>query len=292
MQSLEQIDIASWDRIPSEEEIHRATMSLENGKVLFFPALPFLLSEEENVLLNPEKVDPKRKNISYDIKNDHLGGSLFGENEERLAKAMIKRFAVSSRKLIDQLIPHYKETLIQARTSFRPVEIHGRKQTVLKDDTRLHVDAFPSTPTKGSRILRFFSNINHEGKSRVWRTGEPFDAVVDKYAKKVSKPFPGFASLLKMLKITKGYRTPYDHYMLHMHNKMKEDNHYQSTVAYDEIYFPPGSSWMVYTDQVSHAALSGQHVLEQTFYMPVLGLKNESTAPLRVLEKHFKRPLI
>ncbi len=53
-----------------------------------------------------------------------------------------------------------------------------------------------------------------------------------------------------------------------------------------EIHFPPGSTWIVYTDQVSHAAMSGQYVFEQSFYLPIHGLKNESTSPLRTLE-HF-----
>jgi hypothetical protein len=89
--------------------------------------------------------------------------------------------------------------------SFRPVEIAGRKSSYRKDDTLLHVDSFPSNPTRGQRILRVFTNINQEGKPRVWRTGEPFEAVAAKMVPQISPPLFGLAPpLLKLLKITKG----------------------------------------------------------------------------------------
>jgi hypothetical protein len=97
---------------------------------------------------------------------------------------------------------------------------------------------------------------------------------------------------MDMFGITKGYRTSYDHYMLNIHDTMKGDNHYQNTVQFDEILFPAGSTWIVYTDQVSHAALAGQHVFEQTFYIPVDGLYDKETSPLRVLERFVKKKLV
>ena len=80
--------------------------------------------------------------------------------------------------------------------------------------------------------------------------------------------------------------------MLQIHDQMKGDEVNQRTVPQEEIRFPAGSSWMVYTDQVSHAAMSGQHVLEQTFHLPVNGLKYESTAPVKVLEKYLNKSLV
>lgn len=289
---IEKIDLASWEEVLSDEAKLKAVTALEAGKVLYFPHLPFILSKEESKFLDPGKVDPKRKNISYDLKSDHLGGSLWEEPEAGNVKAMMRRYATCARHFLESLIPGYKGHFEQARTSFRAVEIAGRKNSVHKDDTRLHIDAFPSTPTKGNRILRIFSNINEEGKPRVWRVGEPFDAVVNRFAGKVSRPWPLMPHIMRMFGITKGVRTSYDHYMLNIHDRMKEDDNYQKNVSYDEILFPPNTSWMVYTDQVSHAALSGQHVLEQTFYLPVSALKTPKTAPLSVLEGYFEKALI
>lgn len=292
MKSLETFDIESFEKEISGEVKKKAGEALEAGKVLFFPNLSFPLSTAELTFLNPDIVDPKSKNISFDIRKDTLGGTLLSDKDKEVLKAMIKRYAIQSRKFLETLIPNYKEHLVQAKTSFRPVEIYGRKTSYRKDDTLLHVDSFPSNPTRGKRILRVFTNINQSGKPRVWRTGEPLEDVVKKFAPRASKPFSAMYLLLKLLKITKEKRTDYDHYMLQIHDTMKGDQEYQRTVLQEEVKFPPGSSWIVYTDQVSHAAMSGQHVLEQTFHLPVHGLINEKTSPLRVLEHFFDKALV
>ena len=293
MKWLETLEIHDWEEPLSQDSQFRAVNALEEGRVVYFPALSFSLKSEERPFLSTDNVDPKSKNISYDIRNDKLSGSFYtGDNADQL-KSMIRRYAKSCRKFVDNLIPDYKQKLIQARTSYRPVEIEGRKApSYRKDDTLLHVDSFPANPTKGQRILRFFTNINPNGKPRVWLLGEPFEQVARKFAPGVSDPFLGSAYLLKMFKITKDYRTLYDHYMLNMHDKMKGDRDYQRNVLQKEVHFPAGSSWMVYTDQVSHAALSGQFVLEQTYHLPVTALKNEHTSPLRVLERFLNKALV
>lgn len=289
---LKNFDIQAWDEPIPQDLINTAVESLESGHVLYFPSLPFSFQDNEHSFLSPDKVDPKSKNISYDIRKDHLAGTRCSEKEAIELKAMIKRYALTSRQFLERLIPHYSPFLIQAKTSFRPVEISGRKSSYRKDDTLLHVDSFPSNPTKGQRILRVFTNVNPQGKPRVWRIGEPFEDVAEKMIPRVSGPLWGVAAILRLVGITKDYRTPYDHYMLQIHDTMKGDNHYQKTVSQKQVLFPPGSSWIAYTDQVSHAAMAGQHVLEQTFHLPVNGIKTPSTSPLRVLERHLKRTLI
>lgn len=290
--SLETIDIRSWRPTIAPALADRAVEALESGKVLYFPALSFPLEEGEFRFFAADKIDPKTKNISYDLGRDRLAGTLYVEDDARALKAMIKRYAFATRHFLETLIPNYATRLIQARTSFRPIEISGRKSSYRKDDTLLHVDSFPATPTKGQRILRLFTNINPEGKPRVWRLGEPFQNVVEKIAPKISPPLLGVARLLQLLRITKDYRTPYDHYMLQIHDTMKGDSSYQAAVAYEEVFFPAGSSWLVFTDQVSHAAMAGRGVLEQTFGVPIEALRDSSTSPLRVLESVFDKTLV
>ena len=72
--------------------------------------------------------------------------------------------------------------------------------------------------------------------------------------------------------------------MLKIHDRMKLDKDYQMQVKYTHICFPPGSSWIVSTDKVSHAAVSGQYLLEQTFYLTTTAMKNPEAAPLHILE--------
>jgi hypothetical protein len=179
---------------------------------------------------------------------------------------------------------------MMGRTSFRPVQVSNRSSSYRKDDKRLHVDAFPSSPNQGNRILRVFCNINPSA-DRVWRLGEPFEAVAKKFAPSIPKPFPGSAAFLHFLRITKTPRTPYDHYMLQIHDRMKADENYQRSAPQQEVRFPPASTWIVQTDHVSHAAMEGQYLLEQTFYLPIHAMKNPELSPQRVLEKILKKPL-
>jgi len=72
---------------------------------------------------------------------------------------------------------------------------------------------------------------------------------------------------------------------LQIHDRMKFDRGYQLTVDKKELCFPAQSSWIVQTDHVSHAALSGQHLLEQTFYLPVNAMMDPGKSPLKVLEQ-------
>lgn len=287
---MKAIQHARWDLQPEKDIQESAIDHLEQGNILFFPELCFQLTEVEKSYLTPSIGDPKKKNISYNIHKDTLSGCV---REQEGLKKMIRRYSESSKNFIEMLFPHYKSGLIQGKTSFRPFEISSRKTSYRKDDTRLHVDSFPSNPTGGTRILRVFTNINHEGKPRVWKTGESFESVLDNMLSRVRPPLPGSAFLLKLFGITKSLRTPYDHYMLNIHNAMKKDIHYQNTVFQQEVMFPAGSSWIVFTDQVSHAVLpkKGQHLLEQTFHIPVTLMKYEERSPLRSLEKRLNRKL-
>ena len=134
------------------------------------------------------------------------------------------------------------------------------------------------------RILRVFTNINQNGKARVWNVGEPFEDVAKRFIPQLRSPPLGQRAALLLFHLTKSYRTLYDHYMLGMQMKMKADRQYQRSVPQTRSEFPAGSSWICFTDQVSHAVLSGRHVLEQTFYLPVERMQTAGRSPLKMLE--------
>lgn len=283
----------NWDKSFTSNVQLQAVNDLECGKVLHFPQLGFTLSPEEHCFLSPQLADPRSKNISYQSTTNQLWGVQRLTDEKHMQlKALLNRFARYATHFINKLLPQYEPHLMIARTSFRPVQISGRKTSPRKDDKRLHIDAFPSAPNQGKRILRVFCNINPEGAPRLWRIGEPFEQVARRFIPQIKKPFPGLATLLHLSKITKSHRTPYDHYMLNMHDLMKEDETYQKEVSQQEMRFPAGSTWIVQTDQVSHAAIQGQYILEQTFYLPVKAMKDETRSPLRVLEHMLNRKLV
>lgn len=292
MTQITELKIESWHEEVDEATQQFATNSLEEGKVLFIPNLSFTLNEIEDEFLSPDVADPNSKNISYDIDTKKIRGASCEEGKLPLLEAMMHRYAVFSQELVYHLFPHYIKNIKQARTSYRPVEVKGRPSSYRKDDTRLHVDAFPSTPTGGQRIIRVFTNVNPEEQSRYWRLGAPFEEVASKFISDIRKPLPGEAKILRSLKITRGLRTHYDHYMSHIHNKMKKDMVYQKNVDQEAFYFPPGSTWIVYTDQVSHAAMTGQYLFEQSFYLPVHGMLNPEQSPLKTLEKQLGYELV
>ena len=281
-----------WDEHFPDSTQGQAVRSLEGGQILYFPELPFILSSAEKIFLTPDFADPDAKNISYHPGQHKLWGvrGLTDQQHTQL-KTLMDRFSRSAFHLLKTLLPRYASQVTVARTSFRPVQVSHRKTSYRKDDRRLHVDAFPSAPNQGKRILRVFCNINPADQDRVWRVGEPFEKVADRFLPRISPPLPGSAALLRMLRITKSYRTAYDHYMLRMHNHMKADENYQKEVEQQEVRFPSGSTWIVQTDHVSHAAMQGQYLLEQTFYLPVKAMLDESLSPLRVLERKLNKKL-
>jgi hypothetical protein len=190
------------------------------------------------------------------------------------------------------LLPIYRTGLVPARASFRPIEIETRPMPWRKDDTRLHIDAFPSLPIQGNRILRLFCNVNPEGKTHLWRIGKPFDQTAGRFLSSIKPPFPFSSAALMLTSTTKSRRTVYDHFMLCLQDRMKRDQHYQEEAEQAKVEFPADSTWLAFTDQVSHGAIRAQYQLEQTFLLDISRLHDQSTAPLHVLEKLARRKLV
>lgn len=263
---------------------------LESGDVLFLPALPFRVLPEESSLFSPAILSTA-KNASFDPRSGRVGGATVSGGDLERLRGLMQRFSEQTAALVDALLPPYRGRIQQARTSFRPAEIAGRPSSWRKDDTRLHVDAFPASPVQGRRILRVFSNVNPSGRPRSWRVGAAFDGLLDRFAGTLSLPWPGQGAVLKALHITKSTRTPYDALMLQLHDRMKEDAVYQTNTPQITVDFPSGTTWLAFTDQVSHAAMAGQYQLEQTFLLPVEAMLEENRSPLRMLERRFGRRL-
>jgi hypothetical protein len=112
-----------------------------------------------------------------------------------------------------------------------------------------------------------------------------------RFLPRVPRELPGSAALLSALLVTKGRRTPYDHLMLGLHDRAKADLAYQRECAQETVPFAPGTTWICFSDQVMHAAVSGQFMLEQTIHLPVAALANPECSPLAVLERLTGRAL-
>jgi hypothetical protein len=248
------------------------------------------LSDEERAFLSPEWLSGKRKNIS--LEGDEVRGASGTPGAMAGMGAMIKRYSVQANDLMTRLFPRYRNQLKQARTSFRPGRVEDSPSSWRKDDSRLHVDAFPSRPNHGERILRVFTNVNGNGIARVWRVGEPFETAAQRFLPSIARPMAGSAKLLHALKITKKIRSEYDHIMLQLHDRMKADLDYQHNAPQQEVRFEPGTTWICFSDQVLHAAMSGQFMFEQTMHLPIAAQYHPGLSPLSTLEKLKGRALI
>lgn len=266
-----------------------AATFLETGKVLLLPDGGFALRKEEQALLNASLL-AGAKNISLSAEGG-LKHTVASGKERILLQEMMARFAAFATELVETIAPAYRGKITRGRTSFRPAEIAGRKTSALQDDSRLHVDAFPTTPMQGRRILRVFANVNPEA-ARHWHVGEPFEAVAQRFVPKIRPASAAWHSMLAALRITKQRRTAYDDVMLALHNQAKLDLIYQASCPKEPVAFASGTVWLCYTDQVMHAALKGQHALEQTFYLPPDAMALPEKMPLRVLERLMGRALL
>lgn len=286
---LETLPLVDWKGPYDAALKARAVSALEKGAVLFFPNLAFALSDAEKLFLDASVSDGRAKNISLDHTTGKMqASSLTGDKAKALA-AMIERFGSQAAQLVHDLLPYTR--VERARTSFRPVQVKGRHYSKINDDRLLHVDAFPSRPMRGRRILRFFANVA-PSSSRRWHVGEPFEDFARTFLPKVGPHLPGKSWLYDKLGVTRGQRSLYDELMLSLHDAGKLDAAFQQNSPHQKVEFPPGSCWLVFTDQVLHAALGGEFALEQTFHLDVSEMAEPARAPVKVLERLSGKALV
>jgi hypothetical protein len=263
---------------------------LERGKVLVFSHVPFDFPDVDREFLLSQKQTGSRfhKNISYRPGKDLLKGVDDNSPDRERMNAIMRDFSAAVTKFVSQFLAPYAGKMKLDFASFRPLEEQGRDLSLHKRNDLLHVDAFPSRPTHGARILRVFANIN-PSVGRVWNVGEPFHDFLPKLMRK-KKIGPSnslgraLAHMASKIGLPMPDRSPYDDFMLHLHDWLKENADFQKNSPKQELVFPPGSAWMVYTDGVPHAAMSGQYALEQTFIIPREALVTPQVAPCQVLE--------
>ena len=289
MSAVVTLDLTEWRPTLTDEARDTAARALEEGGVIRLPHVSFALTDSERRFLSPAWSDGRAKNISLD--GTQLKGAVGTAAERAELAAMIARFAAGASELVTAMFPRYAPYVRRARSSYRPQPAVGREVSWRKDDSRLHVDAFPSRPNRGERILRVFTNVN-PSEDRVWRVGEPFETMAKTLLPRVSNPIPGASAVLAAIRVTKGRRSIYDHLMLNLHDRAKADLDYQRECTQEIVRFAPGTTWLCFSDQVMHAAVSGQFMFEQTIHLPVSALYDPARSPLAILERLTGRALV
>ncbi|PWU12975.1 MAG: hypothetical protein C5B50_20230 [Verrucomicrobia bacterium] len=276
---------------------------LEESRILYFEELPFEFSEDDRKFLISQRLGDSRlhKNISYRPKQDLLRGfaSQDAATADRLHEVM-RRYSQNVIRFLSQLLAPYSSDWAVDYASFRPEAEQSRNLPVRKRNDLLHVDAFPSRPTHGGRILRCFTNVNPT-EGRVWNTTDAFPELARDHAEQAglnqfaTRSGPGVAGVFQSFGRALGLKiktySAYDRFMLHFHDYMKENSAFQQDCPKIKLEFPPGSTWICFTDSVPHAVLYGQHAVEQTLIIPMSALVTPEKSPLRILERQAGRAL-
>src|SRR5271163_5330382 len=275
---------------------------LERGQILFFREPPFELPASDQQFLLQQQWSEMRmhKNVSYRPSEDLLRGAPGDSITVNRLHSIMRNYSAQVTEFLAKFLAPYAGKWNLDFASFRPLEEEGRDLPLHKRNDLLHVDAFPSRPTQGGRILRVFTNLNTT-RPRVWNTTENFETLAQKYAKPAglqqiaeddSFLTRTVQNLGAKLGITAAARTPYDMFMLRFHDYLKENTALQTKGPKTEMAFPPSATWMVFTDCVAHAVMSGQYAIEQTFLIPPKALVAPDAAPYRILEGLAGRPLV
>ncbi len=287
---IKAVDLITVGEASPREENY---LALERGNILYFPHTPFALPEVEREVLRSTGLSSSslHKNIAYRPAEDKVTGfdpSAVPDPEK--LRTVMRSYSERALAFLWKLLPRYMEKARIDFASFRPQEEEGRDLPTKKRNDLLHVDAFPTRPTRGDMILRFFTNI-HQTKPRVWMTSDPMGTLAPRYA--------GHAGLGDMARHPKGSianrvlgafggveakRSAYDRFMLGFHDYLKFNGEYQQSCAKYRFEFPPDATWMVFTDVVPHAVLSGQYALEQTVIVARESLAARENAPIEILQ--------
>jgi hypothetical protein len=269
---------------------------LESGRVLLLPNLGFELREHEQRFVDPShpvrlrfrKVGKNgRPTLLYHQRSDGLrGGRPLGLTTAQL-RDLMGRYADWTRELVTTLLPHTAGMLEQEFTTFR-----AGLRTSLQG---MHMDAAIARPTQGRCWLRVFRNVNGGGVPRVWQVGGHFEGAAEQFAPRlpahVRERIPGASAVLRLLGVSKGPATAYDHTMRALRDLIMADKDYQTSAPRKIVAFPEGATWLAYTDLALHGAVSGQHSLDQSFLIDPASMRDPARSSLRILERITGRSL-
>jgi hypothetical protein len=279
--------------------------ALESNHIVYFPRSPIPLPDPATLeYLRTELPSRlKLKNISYHPEGARVTG-LEGDDalRERTCE-VLKSHLEDVAGFIFGVMPQWRGASRIGTCSFRPIEERGRNLKPHASNELVHVDAGAYGATNGDRIFRFFVNVN-DREDRVWASKGSFQDVlarhgaaaglldasgrlrlrIDKGAadRAFSLAIGGLARLNPLAHTLDS--SPYDRTMRRLHNYMKDSEDFKQDVrGYEELRFPPYSAWMVFTDGVSHASLSGQFALVTTIIVSREALQYPQYAPYALL---------
>jgi hypothetical protein len=270
---------------------------LERGEVIYYQVCPFPIpaGDDERFLCHQRLASRAHKNVSYDPHTRKAAGFEWrSANQAERLRRLLASFSAQVTAWLSETLPGYARSWQLDRVSFRPDEEATRRLRLTARNDLLHVDAFPSRPTNGKRLLRVFVNVN-PADSRVWMTSDPFPALFARFGKEVGLPGEYREPWLKrltqlttrLLRPNQPRRSTYDAFMLRFHDFLKQNDAFQERCAKRFWAFPSGSAWMCFTDTVSHAVLRGRFALEHSYFIPLEAMTLPEESPAAIVARGF-----
>ena len=285
---------------------HEVGDALEQGQIVFFPQCPFELPAAEDLEFLRAEL-PRQlqlKNVSYHPEADQVRGLSGSPDLYQRAYRVLTAHSERLQAFLTGVMPHLAERWTVGTSSFRPIQEQGRNLKSHASNELVHVDAGAYGATDGDRIFRFFVNVNPE-TDRVWASKRTFPDLYRRYGAEAGiapacrpkhylekRPLDHLRTAflrglvkvgLPMAKVLDS--SPYDRTMRRFHNFMKDTPAFQSDPeGHEEYRFPPLSAWMVFTDMVSHASVSGQHALVTTMLLRLENCRHSGLAPINILK--------
>jgi hypothetical protein len=293
-------DDAAWHANPDA-----VRDALEANRIVYFPACPVPLPDPGTLEFLRRELPSrlKLKNISYHPEAGKVSGIEADEPTVKRVTEVLRSHLDDVGSFLRRVTGDLTADARIGTCSFRPIEEKGRNLKPHASNELVHVDAGAYGATDGDRILRFFVNVNPEC-DRVWATKGAFQDMLGRYGTRagllddagrlrvaitkghgdraVSAMIAGLARLNPLATVLD--TSPYDRAMRRLHNYMKDDPGFRADpTGYQEIRFPPLSSWMVFTDGVSHASLEGQFALVTTMIVRRARMRFPERAPFNAL---------
>jgi hypothetical protein len=285
---------------PATEARGKMAEALEEGRLVYFDKAPIALPSEADLEFLRSEMPRllKWKNVSFYPEGKRVSGLSEAAAKERV-RAILEAHLERVVGFLHEAIAPLTQGWRIGTSSFRPLEERGRNLSAHASNELVHVDAGAYGATHGGSILRFFVNVNPSA-DRVWATKGTFTDVFRRYGKEAgvsgldlrekwwdrarTASLGAAAKLVPAAKLIDS--SPYDRAMRRLHNYMKDTPAFQASAeGHEEFRFPPGSAWMVMTDRLSHACLSGQHAFVDTFIVPPKAFRLPAIAPLSVLTR-------
>jgi hypothetical protein len=269
----------------------RVREALEAGNVLFLKGRGFVLTDRERAIISDPRVIFRgneqrakrngRPTLTFDVASDRLLFSTVRRPERQEIEQMLRRYSAWSRGLLETLVPEFAQACEQNRIIYRPAERAQRQG--------LHVDTTYLYPTQGRSKLRIFCNIDPMGRPREWEIGERFELFAKRYLPSIRVERPWIRTTVdraaSLVGIVKGQRTGYDHVLEEIRKLGKSDRDFQRKSPRRNVSFPSGSAWVALTDVCLHGGVSGQHALDQVFFLPPEAMRDPSRSALKILER-------